>query len=64
MVLMMVCMVGIWLSEQAFHLIFQNRQPKFLDWIPVRWFFDISEMAILVTFILQGIYDAWRELRR
>lgn len=59
-----VCMFGIWLSEQAFHLFFHDREPTFFGWIPVRWFFEAGEAGILMTFVIWGIYDAWRELMR
>jgi hypothetical protein len=56
-------MCGIWLTEQVFHWFFPE-EPKFFGWIPVKWFFDASEAGILMTFVIWGIYDAWRELMR
>ena len=61
--LALVCMCGIWLTEQVFHWFFPE-EPKFFGWIPVKWFFDASEAGILMTFVIWGIYDAWRELMR
>jgi hypothetical protein len=57
-------MGGFWLVEQVFHLFFQTREPTFFGWIPVKWFFDAGEAGILLTFVIWGIYDAWRELMR
>ena len=59
----LVCMGGIWLSDEAFHWLFPA-EPKFFDWIPVKWFFHAGEAGILLTFVIWGIYDAWRELLR
>jgi len=60
--LMLVCMFGIWLSEQAFHLMFPNREPVFFGWIPVNWFFDLSEAVTMLVFMASAVYEAYREL--
>lgn len=60
----LICMGGIWLSELVFHLLFPGREPTFFDWIPVKFFFHAGEAGILLTFVIWGIYDAWRELIR
>jgi hypothetical protein len=63
-VLALVCMAGIWVVEYVFGWLFQGHEPKFFGWIPVKWFFDAGDFGILGTFVIVGIYDAWRELMR
>src|SRR5262245_10405141 len=56
-----VCMGAVWLSEVAYHLIFST-DPTYFGWIPVKWFFQASEVGILGIFVLSSICDAWRKL--
>ncbi len=62
--LALVCLAGIWALEHASGWMFQNQEPKFFGWVPVKWFFDAGEASMLVIFTISGIYDAYRELRR
>jgi hypothetical protein len=62
--LALVCLAGIWVLEQASGWLFQGHEPKFFEWIPIKWFFDAGEAGILLMFVARGIYDAWRELIR
>ena len=37
--------------------------PKFFDWIPVRYFFEVMDIAILVVFVTYGSIEAVRAFR-
>ena len=45
-------MVGVWLTEKGFGLLFQEQDPKFFDLCPVRWFFDAGEVGVLIVFVV------------
>jgi hypothetical protein len=62
--LALVCMFGIWVLERVSGLLFQGHEPKFFEWVPIKWFFDAGEAGILLMFVIRGIYDAWGELTR
>ena len=60
-----VVMVGVWLTEKGFALLWEEgREPKFFDWCPVKWLFDAGEAGIMIVFVVFGIYEAYRQLKR
>jgi hypothetical protein len=58
-----VVLVGIWLTERQFQLLWKTSKPLFFDWIPVKWLFDAADCGVMVVFIVFGIYEAARQLR-
>jgi hypothetical protein len=56
----------MWLSEKEFHYFYVElaQEPKFFDWIPVKWLIDAIKFGVLVTIGIWGIIDTWRELSR
>jgi len=59
-----VVMVGVWLTERGFGLLWHEHEPKFFDWCPVKWFFDAGEAGIMFVFVVFGIYEAYLQLKR
>jgi hypothetical protein len=57
-------MGAVWGTEQGFHRLFQDHEPKFFDLFPVKWFFDAGESGVMVVFVIFGMIDAVRQLRR
>lgn len=57
-------MVGVWATERGFALLFRTEDPKFFDYVPVWWFFDAGEGGILLVFVVFGIFETVRQLRR
>jgi hypothetical protein len=58
-----LAMIGVWGTEQAFHALFKDGNPKFFDYIPVKWFFDAGEVGILIVFVIFGTIEAIAQLR-
>ena len=38
--------------------------PKFFDWLPVRWIVDGSDLGVMLVFGFWGIVEANEKLRR
>lgn len=56
--------IGIWLTHFLFIWLWGEQDPKFFDWIPIRWFFDASELVVMIVFIVSGAIEAYHKLRR
>lgn len=64
LVLGFLVMVGVWLTEKGFGVLWHQSEPLFFGWCPVKWFFDAGEAGIMIVFVIFGIYEAWHQLGR
>lgn len=55
---------SIWGSHWIFTILWGDNDPKFFDRIPIRWFFDASELGVMLLFIGMGLVEAFRQLRQ
>lgn len=59
-----IVICGIWLTHWLFLALWGEQDPKFFDWIPVRWVFDASEFGVMIVFVIRGILEADHKMRR
>jgi len=59
-----VIILVMWAAEWMLHVLWQEQEPKFFGWIPVKWFFDASDLGIMTLFVFWGIRGANEQLRR
>jgi hypothetical protein len=59
-----VVLIGIRLMELLFHVLWAEHDPKFFDWLPVRWIVDGSDLGVMLVFGFWGIVEANEKLRR
>jgi hypothetical protein len=57
-------LIGIWLTEMLFELLWHGHEPTFFGWLPVRWIFDGSDLAVMLVFGFWGIVEANDQMRR
>ena len=57
-------LLGLYWSDQWFHWLWGDEEPKFFEWIPVKWLFHASELGVMVAFVVSGGVDMIKELRR
>jgi hypothetical protein len=49
--------------EWLFTRLWTERQPQFFDLVPITWFFDASEIGVLLVFVVFGTLDSFQKLR-
>ena len=58
-----VLVLGLFVFEQLFAVLWGDQEPTFFGWVPVKWFFHASELGVMGTYVFWGVYEANEELR-
>jgi hypothetical protein len=59
-----VLVTCIWATARYVHWLYDNKMPKLYDKIPLEWVFDTMDVGVFGLFLVWGLIEANRELKR
>jgi hypothetical protein len=57
-------LTGIWALDRYTRLLYGDEVPLLYERVPLRWAFDTMDAGVLAVFLVYGLVEAIRELRK